>query len=586
MARRMIDAGRYRIDPVTGRMGMSADSAGPSNRLHRPVRREHASARCGASPPARPGRCSRNSSPGHGRHGRGRGRVRRVPRGRPAGGRLPGRRRHAAVRPRRPGKAAEATGVNLDKSGGISLSRGPGQAALDPRVADKLRSFDADRIKRSIKSYVGVVSAMRDIFGDMGKPNAPMQELMAGLEALTMGAMSQIDPGRLGMMVRQTYNLAKQTGVTMDNALMLQQHAAARAQADGARAGVRRPGAQGGLAFGGAYRAQGHGAHTAWGAMSADQVTAARHQPAGPGRRQQRREPAGRRRPAGGPSSAGSRRGRTPAGSRPPSPAGSTSGPTAGRPAASSSRRRPDPGDDGPRGQGRPGAAISAGDVQSLLSQRDTNREFVDRRGLADVVRRAQGTDELHPFVANRMQETLAARLRDRLVSQGVPAAEANRRAAQAARAGPRRHQQDVRAVDRGVCRHRDPEPGGRRVHHGRARKRRHGRGVPRDDQPGAGAVRGGDRRPVLRVRQPGDQGEHVPVDRRAPEHPPADQPGGARRVRPAADERPVHRRGPGRPVPARPRDRAPAGGHRPPERPAPTTPAGPRRSSPRPSAG
>jgi hypothetical protein len=68
-----------------------------------------------------------------------------------------------------------------------------------------------------------------------------------------------------------------------------------------------------------------------------------------------------------------------------------------------------------------------------MLTQRDTNREFVERYRLTDVVRRAQGTDELHPFVSFRLQETLTTRLRDQLVRQGVSPGDAQRQARQAA---------------------------------------------------------------------------------------------------------------------------------------------------------
>src|SRR5690606_42097501 len=43
--------------------------------------------------------------------------------------------------------------------------------------ADQLISAaDADRIQRRLENMAGAVKAMRDIFGDMGNPNAPMRE--------------------------------------------------------------------------------------------------------------------------------------------------------------------------------------------------------------------------------------------------------------------------------------------------------------------------------------------------------------------------------------------------------------------------
>lgn len=95
----------------------------------------------------------------------------------------------------------------------------------EPEVAGTLQNVDARRIERKLKDYVGVVSAMRDIFGDMGRPNAPIQELLAGLEALTAGSFQQLTPQQAQRMVRETAALAQQTGLGMDQAMMMTQQA-------------------------------------------------------------------------------------------------------------------------------------------------------------------------------------------------------------------------------------------------------------------------------------------------------------------------------------------------------------------------
>ena len=144
--------------------------------------------------------------------------------------------------------------------------------ASDPSIEARLRSFDRQRIERSLTRYVETVSAMRDIFGANGMPNAPMVRLLQGLEALTAGSMAQLQPQQLSQMVRQTHNLAQLTGVTLDRALIVQQHAVQRAQSLGLESVHGVQAMQGALAFGGAYRAQGHSAYSAWGAMNADQL--------------------------------------------------------------------------------------------------------------------------------------------------------------------------------------------------------------------------------------------------------------------------------------------------------------------------
>lgn len=430
MAKRMIDSGRYRMDPVSGRMGMSAESVGAiSNRMYGdlyshdglPQMKGITAGQVGSMVQELQMRGMIGTSASEGRYMGLRGDDPRA-----ATFRAIDEMRRTA-----PGdldKAVRATGVDPTKPGGIT-AEDLDKLNLDPRVADKLRAFDTGRIKRSVKSYVDVVAAMRDIFGDMGKPNAPMAELIAGVEALTMGGMSQMDPGRMSMMVRQTYNLAKQTGVTMDNVLMMQNHAANRAGQMGIEPGFAVQATQGGLAFGGAYRAQGHAAHTAWGAFSADQVqqldTNLRVQAASSNTANRM--------------AVAVRLGESVGGFDPDSDAGRYAAAVRG----GLTEYRTSTGDlksvmmsdkDFTKmmagAKGRNGSAnISEGDVQTMLGQRDTNREYVEKYGMTNTVRRLQGRDELHPFVGHRMTETLASRFRDQLVRNGMDAGQAMDRA-------------------------------------------------------------------------------------------------------------------------------------------------------------
>lgn len=282
LARRMIDAGRYRVDPISGRLGMSAETTGlAARRLYEDLYSD------------------RNLSDMHGvsagklgflvqeLQSRGmlstaaaeKGYERFDDRGQRLHSFAPGDTRGETYRAvddlRRNQPAVLDTAMakqgitsSIDKLTAQDLDK----LMLDPGVADKLRAFDTERMKRSIKTYTHAVAAMRDIFGDMGHPDAPMQQLVAGLEAMTLGSSHQMDQGKMSMMVRQTYNLAKQSGVTLDNALILQQHAAQRAQYLGIEPIFAVQATQGALAFGGAYRGQGHAAHTAWGVYSADQM--------------------------------------------------------------------------------------------------------------------------------------------------------------------------------------------------------------------------------------------------------------------------------------------------------------------------
>lgn len=439
MARRMIDSGRYRVDPISGRMGMSAETTGElTNRLFRDLYSDENIANMHGVTAGQLGGLFEQLQM--------RGMVGSYASERGYGGFMPGDPRGQVRRAvddlgrtdrgmEQLRAAADRRGVDLGR--GLDALSGSDLDKLmsEPEVGGKLRAFDAERIKRSLQGYVQAVGAMRDIFGDMGHPNAPMQQIVQGLEAMTMGSMGQIDSGRLSMMVRQTYNLAKQTGVTIDNAMVLQQHAGQRAQQMGVEPIFGMHAAQGALGFGGAYRAQGHAAHTAWGAMTADQVQQLdanlRVQASG-SNMANRMAVAMRLRDTVGGFEEGSEAGRY------------TAAISAGMNQFVDSRGRLRSvalsNDEFVRmmgtARGADGRSVnfSEGDVRDMLQQRDTNREFVDRYGLQSIVRRAQGTDELHPFVGNRMQETLTMRLRDNLVRQGVGHAEAFQQAREAAR--------------------------------------------------------------------------------------------------------------------------------------------------------
>lgn len=424
LARRMIDAGRYRVDPTTGRMGMTAESVGAaSSRLYGdlysdanlPHMRGVTAGQAGSMFQELQSRGMVGGAAASAGYGGYRGDD-------PRSGTFRAIEELRRTAPNVIQKSAAAAGVDLGKpvtAGDLD------KLQLDPAVADKLRSFDTDRIKKSIKSYVGVVSAMKEIFGDMGRPNAPMAELVRSIEAMTNGSLSQMDPGRAAGMVRQTYNLAKQTGVSMDGAMMIQQHASQRAAAMGVEPVFGVQAAQGALGFGGAYRAQGHAAHTSWGAMNADQV-----QQLDANLRVQ--------------ASASNAANRMSAAARLSEMSGGFDKDTdAGRFAeAVRGGMNQFRGADGQLRStvvsdrdfaklmtgatvGGKAAGISEGDVQSVLSQKEANREYGERYNVGNAVRRAQGRDELRPFVGSHMTSSLAARFKQRLVEGGMSDADA-----------------------------------------------------------------------------------------------------------------------------------------------------------------
>lgn len=145
---------------------------------------------------------------------------------------------------------------------------------VDEGTAGRMRAMDSGKIRRSLESYIDAVSAVRDIFGDMGQPHAPMQELMNSLERLTQGSVQKLNTAQIGSMVRMTHEIAQRSGMSIDAAMVLQQHAAARAGAMGLDPVFGVNAAQGSMAFGLAYRDMGMNApeFNRWGRMRADQV--------------------------------------------------------------------------------------------------------------------------------------------------------------------------------------------------------------------------------------------------------------------------------------------------------------------------
>lgn len=138
---------------------------------------------------------------------------------------------------------------------------------------DMMRTFDAQRTGNRMKDLAGVVSAMRDIFGDMGRPDAPMREIVAGLEALTQGGLATMSPGRLESIVHETRVLAKQSGVTMDTVFGMAAQAAGQADARGLDRGFVLPSVQSSLAFGQAMGLSGRLDKPAFGTLDRDRAT-------------------------------------------------------------------------------------------------------------------------------------------------------------------------------------------------------------------------------------------------------------------------------------------------------------------------
>jgi len=82
--------------------------------------------------------------------------------------------------------------------------------------ADAVRKVDATRVSNSIKGYTEALSSVRQIFGDSGMSNAPMQQLLAAMEALTQNSMSAMSPGKIENLMRRTQMASRDSGVSLE----------------------------------------------------------------------------------------------------------------------------------------------------------------------------------------------------------------------------------------------------------------------------------------------------------------------------------------------------------------------------------
>lgn len=141
------------------------------------------------------------------------------------------------------------------------------------RTADALRNFDARAAESTIREYASSIRAIKDILGDMGRPNAPMRELVSALEAFNNGGMGKLSATELGRSARMTYNVAQATGIGMDAAMGLQQHTSRMLQQFGVSPQLAPGITQANMAWTAGFSSQGFMANPAWGAFNVNEAT-------------------------------------------------------------------------------------------------------------------------------------------------------------------------------------------------------------------------------------------------------------------------------------------------------------------------
>ena len=136
----------------------------------------------------------------------------------------------------------------------------------------KLRQFDAKRVKGRIEGLSGAVDAMREIFGDMGNPNAPMSEIIEGLNQLTQGGVANMPAANLERMVRMTKAIADNSGMGIDSIMALTASAAQMGDQLGQHRSLAVVAGQRGALGGRAVADMGWAG--VWGAASSDEAAA------------------------------------------------------------------------------------------------------------------------------------------------------------------------------------------------------------------------------------------------------------------------------------------------------------------------
>jgi hypothetical protein len=199
MAQNMARGGRYAIDPVTGRRGYSAESAGEITKgVYDRLYSGDASAMGGMT-----------------------------------AGRAGALFDEAQRRGMMPNSSGRGKGMKeIADQMGTTIS----EVSQMPDLDRKLRELDANKIASKLKGMSKAVNAMSEIFGEAGEPNAPMSQLVGAIETLTQANMQNIEPQKLARMVRNTSNVAKAAGIEMPEMFKLMGATAGMAD----RSGVNR----------------------------------------------------------------------------------------------------------------------------------------------------------------------------------------------------------------------------------------------------------------------------------------------------------------------------------------------------------
>jgi hypothetical protein len=128
----------------------------------------------------------------------------------------------------------EAIGAEAEVDVSGNLSELSNEDLLKLRSTSSMRSrmtdADARQISDQLKDYVSTLAAIREVFGENGNPNAPIPQLINALETLTSGQMHRFDSVRLNTLIRDMQSLVQLSGKSIDQYMAMRRHAADEGQ--------------------------------------------------------------------------------------------------------------------------------------------------------------------------------------------------------------------------------------------------------------------------------------------------------------------------------------------------------------------
>lgn len=217
MASQMLEANRYRVDPITGRMGYGvAANRDMVEQVFETMFADDNMARMQGLRAGDVGQMYRQLAP-EGLAG-------------PRGG-LRARTIETLQRARDEGvdlaSIANEQGVNLGADQNLeSLSNQELMKLRENKgIQSRLTQADSRQITDQLQGYVASISAMREVLGENGNPNAPVPQLINALKALTSGQMQKFDANQLNTMVRDMQAMSQMSGKSIYQLLMMNQAA-------------------------------------------------------------------------------------------------------------------------------------------------------------------------------------------------------------------------------------------------------------------------------------------------------------------------------------------------------------------------